>query len=188
AIAVFVVGTARAPWRGVEFRRHGSHGIKQRRERPIELLAAARKHHILLAPLNELGGIADAMCRCRARRRDRIVGTLHLHGGCQGSRRAGAHSLRNLERADFFWVFFARHIGGANDGAGGGPARAYNDAGSFVDDIRALKPGVTNRLFHGDEAPADTSLHEAARLAWNHRLPFEVRSAVDLAAETEFGV
>src|SRR4029077_16727257 len=66
--------------------------------------------------------------------------------------------------------------------------RAYNDAGSFVDDIRALKPGVTNRLFHGDEAPADTSLHDAARLAWNHRLPFEVRSAVDLAAETEFGV
>ena len=50
------------------------------------------------------------------------------------------------------------------------------------------EPGVANGLVHGDVVPADAGLHEAARLARDHRLPLEVDGAVHLAAKSELGV
>ena len=68
AVAGDVIGAARDLRAVVEVRRHGVHGVEQDRQRPIELLAAASKHDVLLAPLDQLAAIADAMRRGRAGR------------------------------------------------------------------------------------------------------------------------
>src|SRR6478672_6092103 len=59
AVAALVVGAARLLGRRVEGRGHGAHGVEQYRQRPVEFLAAAREHCVLLAPLDHLGRIAD---------------------------------------------------------------------------------------------------------------------------------
>ena len=68
AVARHVVGPAGLGRRAVEMRRHGPHGIEQDGQGPIQLLAATGEHQVLLAPLNELCGIADAVGRrCASR-------------------------------------------------------------------------------------------------------------------------
>ena len=128
------------------------------------------------------------MRRGGAGRRDRIVDALDLEGGGQSRGRPRAHALRHLEGADLLRVLLARHVGGAHDRAGGGAARAHDDAGALVDDVARLQPGIADRLVHGDVVPADPRLHEAARLARDHRLPFQLHRPVHLAAESELGV
>ena len=162
--------------------------VEQDRQRPVELLAAAREHHVLLAPLDQLGGIADAMRGGRAGRRYRIVGALDLEGGGQRRRRPRAHALRHLERADLLGVLLAGDVGGAHDGPRRGSARAHDDAGALVHDIARLEARVADGLVHGDVVPAHARFHEAARLARDHAFPFDVRLAVHLAAEAELGV
>jgi len=44
----------------------GAHGVEEHRQSPVELLAAAGEHHVLLAILNHLIGVADAMIGGRA--------------------------------------------------------------------------------------------------------------------------
>ena len=188
AVAVLVVGAAGLLGRVVELRRHGAHGIEQHRQRPVELLAAAGEHDVLLAPLDELGGVADAVCGRRAGRRDRVVDALDLEAGGQRGRRARAHRLRHLERADLAWVLLARRVGGGDDGARRRAARAHDDAGALVDDVFFLKAGVADRLIHRNVVPADAVAHETARLARHLRFPVDVGGAVHLAAKTELGV
>src|SRR6185369_17580721 len=53
-VAVLVVGAARPGRCGIEAAGHGTHGVEQDGQRPVELLAAAGKHHVLLAPLDQL--------------------------------------------------------------------------------------------------------------------------------------
>ena len=122
AVTFGVVGTARHLGPVVEIRRHGVHGVEQDGQRPVELLAAAGKHDILLAQLDELGAIADAVRAGRAGRGDRITHALDVVGRRQRGRVGRGHGLRHLEGAHLFRALLAGVIGGLHDGAGRGPA------------------------------------------------------------------
>ena len=50
---------------GIVLGRHGAHGVEQVGQRPVELLAAAGEHDVLLAPLDEFRRIANAVGGCR---------------------------------------------------------------------------------------------------------------------------
>ena len=117
AVAVHVVGARGLGRRVVVFRRHGAHGVEQHRERPVQLFAAAGEDHVLLAPLNDFGGIADAMIGGRAGRRDRIVHALDLEPGGERRRSGGRHRFRHREWADALGTLAARDVGGLDDRA-----------------------------------------------------------------------
>ncbi len=121
--------------RVVELRRHRAHGVEQHRQRPVELLAAAGEDDVLLADLDDLGGVADAVVGGRAGRRDRIVDALDLEPGGERRRGGRRHRLRHRERADALRSLGARGVGGLDDGAGRGAARAHDDAGALVGDL-----------------------------------------------------
>src|SRR6185312_12327255 len=75
-VARRVVGTAGPGGRGVEVGRHGAHGVEQVRHGPVEILVAAGKHDVLLAHLDLLVAVADAVLGRRAGRGDRVVDAL----------------------------------------------------------------------------------------------------------------
>ncbi len=116
----------------VEFRGHRAHRVEQHRERPVELLAAAGEDHVLLAVLDHLVGVADAVVRGRAGRGDRIVHALDLEPGRERRRGGRGHRLRHGEGADALRALAAGGVGGLDDGAGRGAARAHDDAGALV--------------------------------------------------------
>src|SRR5947209_20383996 len=68
AVAILVIGARGGLRPVVEIGRHRAHRIEQDGERPIELLAAAGENQILLAELDRLVSLADAMVRSRAGR------------------------------------------------------------------------------------------------------------------------
>ena len=68
---------------------HGAHGVEEHGQGPVELLATAREHHILLAPLDHFSRIADAMGRGGAGRGDGIVDAPDLEPGGEGGRSCG---------------------------------------------------------------------------------------------------
>ena len=92
AVAVLVVGARGARRRRVVGRRHRAHRVEQHRQRPVEILAAAGEHHVLLAEQDLFGRRADAMVRGRAGRRDRIGDALDLEPGAPASPRRSSTS------------------------------------------------------------------------------------------------
>ena len=145
----------------LNFGRHRAHGVEQHRQRPVELLAAAGEDHVLLAELDHLVGVADAMVRGRAGRRDRIVDALDLEPGGERRRRGRGHRLRHGERPDPLRALGAGDVGGLDDGAGRRAARAHDDAGALVRDLVVLEAGVADRLLHGDVVPGGAAAVEA---------------------------
>ena len=79
-----------------------------------------------------LVGIADAMVRGRAGRRDRIVHALDLEPGRQRRRGGRRHRLGHRERADALGPLAAGDVGALDDGARRRPAGAHDDAGALV--------------------------------------------------------
>ena len=75
---------------------------------------------------------ADAVGRGGARRGDRIVQAADLEPGRKRRRGARAHRLGHRERADALGALLAGDVGGLDDGAGRGPARADDQAGALV--------------------------------------------------------
>ena len=161
AVAVAVIGARRLVRRLVEARRHRAHGVEQHRHGPVEVFAAAGEHHVLLAPLDRLGGVADAMVRGRAGRRDRIVDAFDLEPGGERRRRRRRHRLRHRERADALRSLFRWCLRRLDDGARRRSARAHDDAGARVGDFVLLKSGVADRLLHGDVIPGGAAAEEA---------------------------
>ncbi|MNH96337.1 hypothetical protein D3C73_490040 [compost metagenome] len=70
AVAIGVIGARGIGCVIVILRRHGAHRVEQVRHGPVEIFVAAGEHDVLLAPLDHFSGIADAMRRSRAGRRD----------------------------------------------------------------------------------------------------------------------
>src|SRR5581483_1076208 len=77
-VAPLVIGARGGMRPVVVVARHRAHPVEEHGEGPIELLAAAGEDDVLLAVLDDLIGIADAMVRGRAGGRDRIVDALDL--------------------------------------------------------------------------------------------------------------
>ena len=71
----------------------------------------------------------------RAGRRDRIIDALDLEPGGERRRRGRGHRLRHGERADALRPLRARDVGGLDERACRGAARAHDDAGALVRDV-----------------------------------------------------
>ena len=96
-----------------------------------------------------LGGVADAMVRGRAGRRDRIVHALDLEPGRERRRRGRRHRLRHRERPDALRAAFLRVMSAASTMvARRRAARAHDDAGALVGDLALLE-----RRRRGSPAP-----------------------------------
>ena len=87
-----------------------------------------------------------------------------------------------------FGPLAAGGVGGLDDGAGRGAARAHDDAGALVGDFAFLEAGVADRLLHGDMVPGGAAAEEAHGAAVDRFARIERRRAVHLAAEAELGV
>src|SRR5690606_34152274 len=154
AVAVDVIGARGSRRAVVELGGHGTHGVEQVRHGPVKILMPAGEDDVLLAPLNQLVGIADAMSRGGAGRGDGVVHAADLEPCGQRRRGRGRHRLGHGKGADAFWrSFFARDVGRLHDGARGRTARAHDDARALVGDVLFLEAGIGNRLFHRHVIP-----------------------------------
>ena len=171
AVAVLVEGAGGDRRAVIVAGRHGTHGVEQHGQRPVELLAAAGEHHVLLAVGDHLVGVADAMVRRRAGRRDRIARALDLEPGAERRRGGRGHRLRHGERADALRPLLARDVGGFNDRFGGRTAGAHQDAGARVRNVPRHQVGVADRLLHGEMRPGGAAAMEAHRADGRRRPP-----------------
>ena len=87
-----------------------------------------------------------------------------------------------------FGPFGARDVGGFDDGARRGAARAHDEAGALVGNLVFLEPAVADRLLHRDMVPGGAAAEEPHRAAIDHFFGLQGRGAFDLAAEAELGV
>jgi hypothetical protein len=117
AVALHVIGARGLFGRSVELGGHGAHGIKQVRHGPVEILMAAGEDDVLLAHLDLLVAIADAMLAGRAGGGDRIIDALDAEG--RRERRGGgrAHRLGHGGGADALGAALAGDFGGLDDRA-----------------------------------------------------------------------
>ena len=74
------------------------------------------------------------------------------------------------------------------EGLGRRPARADDDPGPFVRDIRRFQTGILHRLIHGDEIVGRAVTHEAQVALVDVIFQHDVRLTVDLGAEAAFGI
>ncbi len=187
-IAVDVV-SPRSNRRGViVFRRHGPHAVEQHREGPIELFPSAGDHHILLAPLNQLGGVADAMRRRGTRRANRIIPTANAIVRREHRRTRARHGFRHHRGTNLLGPLFARDVRRAHNHAGGRSAGTHDQTGPFVLEILVFQPGMSDRFFHRQKGVSGCVAHEAARLDIDRGFEIELEAPFDLAAETKFGI
>jgi hypothetical protein len=101
---------------------------------------------------------------------------------------ADGHRLRHRERSDAFRALAAGGIGGFHDGARRRAAGAHDDAGADVRDLGGLEPGIPDRLLHGNVIPGRAFTEEAHGAPIDDFGGVDLRRALDLAAESEFGI
>ena len=188
SVAVGVEG-ARRLFRGVVVagtkRRHG---VEQHRQAPMQFLAAAGENDVVLAPLDQLAAVADAVRAGRTRGADGIAKPLDLEGGGQGRRIGRRHGPRHHEGADLFWLAPARDVGGLDLVAGRGAAGAHDQRRALAGDLVLGQAGIGNGLFHGDVIVGRPVAHEATPAAVDGFVDVDGRLAVDMAAEAHVAV
>src|ERR1700724_308828 len=187
-VPVLIIGAGGARGTVVESRGHRGHRIEQNREGPIELFAAAREYHVLLAVLDHLIGIADAVVGSRAGRRDRVIDALDFEPGGKRRRGGRGHRLWHRKRPDLFRSLGARDIRGLDESPRRRPARTHDDAGALMRYFMRRKARIQDRLIHRDMVPGGAAGMETHRAAIDDAAGVERRRAVNLAAKAELGV
>src|SRR5690606_10288868 len=133
-----VVG-ARSLFRGfVVAGGEGAHGVEQDALAPVLFLAATGEDHVLLAELDLLHGIADAVRAGGAGGGDRVVDTLDLERCGQAGRDGAAHGPRNAVRADALDAFLADGVHGFHLVEGGSATGARNQADARIGDLLGI--------------------------------------------------
>src|ERR1700730_7106052 len=187
-VPVLTIGAGGDRGMVVESRRQRAHRIEQNREGPIELLAAAREHYVLLAVLDHLKGIADAVVGGRAGRRDRVIDALDLEPGGKRRRGSRGHALWHRERLDLFRSLGAGDIRGLDEAPRRRPARTHDDAGALMRYFTRREARIQDRLIHRDMVPGGAPGMETHRAAIDDAAGVERGRAVNLAAKPELGV
>jgi hypothetical protein len=149
----------------------------------MQLLAATGQDHVLLAHLDQLAAIADAMRRGRAGRGDGIAEAFDLEGRCDVRGDGRGHAARHHIGADALGPLFARDVRGLDLVRGRRPAGAHDDAGAFVADLAHLQAGILDGLAHGDVAISGAIAHETPRLTVDMLVEIDLDGAVNVAAE-----
>ncbi|MNS69277.1 hypothetical protein D3C72_1025850 [compost metagenome] len=148
-VAVRIIGTGRL-FRGViVLGGEGAHGIELDGGRPVQLLAAAGEDDVLLAKLDQLQCVTDAVGRGGTGGADGVVDTLDLERGGQAGRGGGGHGARHhvgTHALDPFLTGDVRRLGGV---LAGGAAGADHYAGTLVGDLILWQTRVSDSLLHG---------------------------------------
>src|SRR5690606_18624949 len=165
AVAVHVIGARGAARRGVVLGGEGTHGVEHAAQGPVFGLAAAGEDHVLLAELDQLHGIADAMRTGGAGGGNRIVDALDAEGRGQTGGYRAAHRARDAVGADALEAFLAQHVSGFHLVFRGGPAGTHDDAGARVGYHIRLEAGVGDGLLQCDITVGRGCAHEAQVLA-----------------------
>ena len=189
AVARRVIGPAGGFGGIVIFAAHRAHGVEQAGQRPVQLFAAAGKDDVLLAHLDQLGAIADAMRRGGAGRGDGIVHALDFERRRQTGRVGGRHALGHAERADPFGTAgFIHNRVRAVEGLGRRPARPHDKPGPFARNLIGCQPGIGDGIAHGDKVIGRAIAHEPQVALVDMVFQHNVRLALYPAAKAVFGV
>src|SRR3990167_1406444 len=94
-VTLGVVSTRGFFWSFVVLSGEGAHGVEQEALAPMFLFTTAGKHYVLLAQLDLLHGITDAMGAAGAGRGDRVVNALDLERRGQAGGHGAAHWARD---------------------------------------------------------------------------------------------
>ena len=167
---------------------HGAHGVEQQRQLPALLLAAAGEDDVLLAPGDELRGVADAVRAGGAGRGDRVVDALDAEGRGQAGRDRAAHRARDHEGADALDALGAQRVRRPHLVVAGGPAGAGHQPGARVRDLLGRQAGMLDGLLHRQVGIGRRVAHEAQGAAVDRRFQLQRGAAADLAAQAALGI
>ncbi|MOA06412.1 hypothetical protein D3C78_1260440 [compost metagenome] len=149
---------------------------------------ATGEDHVLLAHLDLLHGIADAMGAGGAGGGDRVVDALDLERGGQAGGHGAAHGARHAVRADALDTLLAQDVHGFHLVEGGSATGAGDQADAGVGDLFLAQAGILDRLLHGQVGEGGGVTHEAVDLAVDQRFEVEVDGAGNLAAQPHVGI
>src|SRR5690606_30297424 len=119
---------------------------------------------------------------------DRIVDPLDLEPGCKGGGRRRAHGLGHGEGPDALRALFLGNCGRFDDDPGRWAAGPHDDPGAFVRNLIWLEPRILDRLIHRNMVPCGAAAMESHRPTIDQRFDVNVRRAMHLAAEADFGI
>ena len=188
AVAIGVVGTRGDRGAIVVGRRQRAHAVEQHRFGPVQFLAAAGEYHVLLAGLDQLRGVADAVGGGGAGGRDGIAHALDPEGGAQAGGDGARHGARHHVRPDAAGAFLAQGVGGQHGVGGRGAAGAGNQAGARVRNLGFGQTGVDDGLDHRDVRVGGRIAHEAQQLAVDVFLGRDAQRSVHVAAKAQLAV
>src|SRR5690606_17877859 len=134
-VTLGIVG-ARSLFRGfVVAGGEGAHGVEQDALAPVLFFAATGEDHVLLAELDLLHGIADAVRAGGTGGGDRVVDALDLEGGGQTGGNGAAHGARHAIGPDLLHAFLAQDVHGFHLVQSGSTTAAGDQAGTHVADL-----------------------------------------------------
>ena len=166
----------------------GAHGVEQAALAPVFFLAAAGKDDILLAHLNLLHRMADAMRTGRAGRGNGVVDALDPERRCQAGGNRAAHGARYAVWADALDALFAKDVDGFHLIDGGSAAGAGDQADAWIGDIIGAEPRIFESLLHRQIGVSRRIAHEAQNLAVDQLFEVQVDRAGDLATQPHIGI
>ena len=188
AVAGHVKGAGRHLGGRVVAAGQGPHGVEQHGQGPALLLAAAGEHHVLLAPADQLRGMADAVGAGGAGRGHRVADAVDAEGRGQAGGHGAAHGARHHERADAPDPAGPQDVGGLDLVDAGGPARAGDQPDPRVRKVAGLEAGLGQGLLHRQVGVGGGIAHEAPDPPVDVRLQVDRRAAADLAPHPHLGI
>ncbi|MCY1518133.1 hypothetical protein D9M68_528410 [compost metagenome] len=188
AVALGVVGTRGLFRRVVVLGGQRAHGVEQERLAPVLFFTAAGEDDVLLAHLDLLHGVADAVRAGGAGRGDGVVQALDLEGRGQAGGHGAAHGPRHAVGADALDALFAQQVERFHLVQRGGAARAGDEAGARVGHLLLGQAGIGNGVLHGQVGIGRRVADKAVELAVDEVFEGEVDGAGHLAAQAHFGV
>ncbi len=154
----------------------------------MNFLATTGEHNVLLAHLDQLVTVADAMGRSGTGGANRIVNALDLERRGQTGGVGAGHGARHHIGANLAYAFFPQDVGGLHDILGGRSAGADDQAAAGIGNLVLFQAGIGNRLFHRQIVECRTIAHEALELAIDHLIEIQINRPVDLGAKAEFRI
>src|SRR3989344_500799 len=147
-VTLGVVSTRGFFWSFVVLSGEGAHGVEQEALAPMFFFTTAGEHYVLLAQLDLLHGITDAMGAGGAGRGDRVVNALDLERRGQARGHGAAHWARYAIGANTLDAFLAQDVHGLHLVEGRRAAGACDQAYAWVGDFFCAEARVLDRLLH----------------------------------------
>ncbi|MNF62732.1 hypothetical protein D3C84_444170 [compost metagenome] len=166
----------------------GAHGVEQAALAPVFFFTAAGEDHVLLAQLDLLHGLADAMRAGGAGRGDGEVHALDLEGGGQAGGNGAAHGAGHAVWADALDALLTQGVDGFHLVDGRRAAGAGDQAHARIGDLFGAQARVFDGLLHRQVGVGGGIAHEAEEFAIDQLFQVQVDGAGHLAAQTHLRI